>query len=196
MTGSFNFRGEPLFYNASPYNSSRLNERSVEVPIAQSFLASRLVTAGLEVGNVLSHYLPNVASAPWRVVDKYEGPDRIDVMDIAGSYPWIVSISTLEHVRWDECPVGIRHPDGSAAALDHLLSLLAPGGSLLVTVPFGWQPFFDTQILSGRWVPSFACSMVRAPHSNLAWIQSAVQHRRYAATTPWAESVWVAIFDR
>lgn len=178
----FSYWGVPHLYFDHEYNTTRLNERAVEIPIARSFISGG---DGLEVGNVLGHYQPGTH----RVVDKYEGPEHIDVFDIDGSYDWIVAISTLEHVRWDEEP---KTSDGSTKALYHLLGLLKPEGRMLVTVPFGWQPYFDHDILAGVFHPDRECSFVRDGNG---WVQTEVQHRPYAATTQWAESIWVAEFS-
>lgn len=182
---TFTYWGDELDYCDEPYNTSRLNERAVEIPIASAFI-DRAEGEGLEVGNVLSHYRP----VTWRVVDRYEpGVENLDVFDIEGSYDWIVAISTLEHVRWDEA---IKNAEGAGQALRHLHQLLRPGGRMLITVPFGWHPFLDSEILDGEFTPARQCSMVR---DGDGWVQTAgVEHRRYAASTIWAESVWIAEF--
>lgn len=182
MTG-FTYWGTPLEYFDHEYNTTRLNERAVEVPIAGRFLDSSQ-GKGLELGNVMSHYRP----ISHRVVDRYEpGVENLDVFDLNGSFDWILAVSTLEHVRWDEDP---KCAEGSGNAVRHLLGLLRPGGRMLVTVPFGWHPFFDSEILSGAFPADRACSLIRVGDG---WKQTAeVEHRRYAESTIWAESVWIA----
>lgn len=59
----------------------------------------------LEVGNVLSHYFP----IHHDIVDKYEVCPGVINQDIADflpqeKYDLILSISTVEHVGWDEQP--------------------------------------------------------------------------------------------
>lgn len=186
-----------LRYCRAPYNNAGLNERAVEVPIAQWFVGQQQIgTAGLEVGAVLQHYTP----AGWTVLDRYEPGAmlNVDVFDHHGTYDWIVSISTLEHVRWDEPGLG-RCSDGSMKALAHLHSLLRPGGQMLVTTPFGWQVFWDSAILDGRLPvePVRQCSMTRVRLTDpVEWVQAhELTHRRYAMTSIWAESVWVAEFS-
>lgn len=178
---TFTYWGDELDYFDHLHNTTRLNERAVEVPIASRFVGPG---DGLEVGNVLSNYRP----ITHRVVDRYDpAVENLDVFDITGRYDWIVAISTIEHVRWDEDP---KHPDGAGDALRHLIGLLKPQGRMLVTVPFGWQPFLDSEILDGKFDLTRECSLVR---DGDGWVQTEqVEHRRYAATTAWAESVWVA----
>jgi SAM-dependent methyltransferase len=190
---TFTYWGMKLEYCRDAYNNSGLNERAVEVPIAKWFVADR-PGEGLEVGNVLSHY----GVVGHLVLDRYE-PGMVlqkDVFDHHVPADWIVCVSTLEHVRWDEPEMG-RHPDGSIRALEHLLGLLRPGGRMLVTVPFGWNPFFDSAILDNRLpaAPARECTFVRTANP-AEWTQEyGAVHRRYAGTSIWADAVWVAEFE-
>jgi hypothetical protein len=126
----------PYFFHG--YNGAWSSERTVEVPVIRRLLEPGEPRRVLEVGNVLSHYL----DIQHDVVDKYEqapGVTNEDVVDFAPDVPYdlIVSISTLEHVGWDELP---RDESKVARAVDHLLTLLAPGGRLAFTVPLGYNP--------------------------------------------------------
>lgn len=97
----------------------------------------------LEVGNVLSHYVPRRHD----VVDLYEQAEGVvncDVLDITGGpYDLILSISTLEHVGFDE---DVKDPEKPAAAVAKLRSLLAPGGELWVSFPLGYNADIDARI--------------------------------------------------
>lgn len=102
----------------------------------------------LEVGNVLAHYFPVAHDR----VDKYErapGVINEDVVDYrpGKAYDLIVSISTLEHVGWDETP---RDPDKILRALDNLARLAAPGGRIVVTLPLAYNPNVDAYLKDGR----------------------------------------------
>ena len=136
--------GQRYTYCLDDYNQSYFNERTAEIPIARAAIAS---CAGrvLEVGNVLAHY----DIAGHTVADKYEsGPGvlNVDVVDLTFDEPFdlIVSISTLEHVGLDE---DVKEPGKPLVAIEHLKDLLAPGGSLLVTVPIGYNPALDAALL-------------------------------------------------
>lgn len=133
--------GEPLAYLDHPYNAARTNERAVEVPVALRWVR-RQAGRGLEVGNVLSHY---VSSTPWTRVDRYEIADGVINVDIeewdpGHLYNWAVSLSTFEHIGWDDEP---RDPAKVFGAVSHLRSLLAPGGHALVSFPLGHHPELD-----------------------------------------------------
>lgn len=110
------------------YNASWSNERAIEIPLAQERIRQAAGKRILEIGNVLAYY----GQVPHEVVDKYERADgvrNIDVVDFhpAAPYDLIISISTLEHVGWDETP---RDPAKLLRAVTHLTGLLAPGGEL------------------------------------------------------------------
>jgi hypothetical protein len=130
------------------------SERSLEIPLARRAMAGRPPSSILEVGNVLG----NVGIRGHVVVDKYEvapGVLNVDVLDYEPEQPFdlALSISTLEHVGWDEVP---RDPERAVKALAVMGEL---GRDLLVTIPVGYhrpleQAFadgpFDTVTLAVR----------------------------------------------
>jgi hypothetical protein len=123
------------------------NERTVEVALALDFLQGQ-TGAILEVGNVLA----NFASFPHEVVDKYEKAPGVINEDIVSfdpgkKYERIVTLSTLEHVGWDEQP---RDPAKLPQAIAHLKELLSEGGELLATLPLGYNPHVDQMVRKGR----------------------------------------------
>jgi SAM-dependent methyltransferase len=141
--------GERRFrYFAHSYNVTWRNERAVEIPVALGLLQQCDGNRVLEVGNVLAHY----GHGGHDVVDKYEpSPDVIkqDIVDFrpGAAYDAIIAISTLEHVGFDE---DVKDPTKARRALEHMASLLAPGGRLLVTVPLGYNDALDEDLLAGR----------------------------------------------
>lgn len=102
----------------------------------------------LEVGNVLSHYFP----IRHDVLDKYEivpGVINKDAADFEShkNYDLIVSISTLEHIGWDEIP---RDSTKIIRAIENLMKCLAKGGTMISTLPIGYNPNLDKMIREGR----------------------------------------------
>lgn len=145
---TFEFAGKTYRYLYHPHNWTSWNERSVELPIVWDAVQSRAGGRILEVGNVLSHYF----EVKHDIIDKYEpaaGVTNVDIVDFqpAGQYDLIVSISTLEHVGWDEEP---REPMKPLRALAVLRGLLAPGGKLMVTVRTGQNPHLDALLRAGE----------------------------------------------
>jgi hypothetical protein len=119
-------------------------ERCVEIALGLRALGLHAGDQVLEVGNVL----PLAGARGHTVVDKYEQGDgvlNVDIVDFdpERSYELVVSISTLEHVGWDEIP---QDPDKAAAALKTIDRL---GRRLLVTVPVGYHRRFEEAFLAG-----------------------------------------------
>jgi hypothetical protein len=142
----FTFDGRELPYFYDRYNNTWLNERAVEVPLARAALAH----GGdmLEVGNVLGHY----GHLGHEVVDKYErapGVQNIDVLDLDRARRWdvVISISTIEHVGVDDTP---KDPTRGVAAMQLLADAVRPGGTLLVTIPVGYNPVLDAALVGGE----------------------------------------------
>jgi hypothetical protein len=180
----FEYHGERLdvFYHL--YNLTHLNERMIEIAIAHRFLHQRAWSMGLEVGNVLGHYGPmsHVVIDLHEQAEWYQSRQTIVNTDILGDlppkmYPWVISISTIEHTA------------DPVAAIDVLRSLVAPGGSLLVTFPTGEREELDDLAVwcdqtFDRW-----CTIVRTENDHGGWEQTpSVEIRSYG---PWANSVFI-----
>lgn len=143
----FSFAGREYLTLHHPYRFTWLNERAVEVPVFRRLVEDEVPGSVLEVGNVLSHYMPGGHD----VVDKYERADGIvnaDVLDFETTrrYRLIVSISTLEHVGFDERP---RDPGKPLRAVEHLRGMLEPGGRLVFSLPVGYNPQLDGRLRDG-----------------------------------------------
>lgn len=138
---TFALSGKEYRYWIHPLNLD--NERTVEVPLARELLERKKGDV-LEVGNVLANHCP----FPHDIVDKYERAPGVMNEDIvtfspAKRYDVIVTLSTLEHVGWDEEP---RDPEKILRAIDRLKELLAENGELLATLPIGYNSFFDNLV--------------------------------------------------
>ncbi|MFC1485969.1 class I SAM-dependent methyltransferase [Candidatus Latescibacterota bacterium] len=146
--GLFTFRGRTYRYFCHPHNFTWDNERAVEIPIALEFIEQYRGERILEVGNVLSHYV----TAGWDIVDKFErGPGIVggDAVTYRPPEPYdlIISVSTLEHVGFDDDP---RDTELISRAVENLRqNCLKPGGKLMVTVPIGYNPHLDELLFSG-----------------------------------------------
>ena len=123
-------------------------ERAVEVPIGWNEVKNHKGKNILEVGNVLSHYY----IIQHDVLDKYErqtGVINEDVVDFKPKkkYDLIVSLSTLEHVGYNECKeVQLIEKNKILLAIKNLKRCLAKGGKLVVTMPLGFNPSLDKKI--------------------------------------------------
>ncbi len=145
---TFEFQGKTYRYFRHPHNRTWVNERIIEVPLGLDMLEQYKGKRILEVGNVLSNY----TKRNHEVLDKYEVSPGVINEDIVTfnpgkKYDLILCISTLEHVGWDETP---REPDKVIDAVRNMKKLLAPKGVLLITTPFGYNPYLDVLLLEEK----------------------------------------------
>ena len=137
----FKVGGNTYNYFYHEYNDTWLDERAVEVPIIWEIVGWYIGNNILEVGNVLSHYF----IFDHDIVDKYEKANGVINQDVVDYHPpkrydLIISISTLEHVGWDENP---RDPMKILQAIENLKYLLTPRGIIIITLPVGLNPYLD-----------------------------------------------------
>lgn len=144
---TFNFQHKYYNYFYHIYNCTCLNERTVEVPIVWDLVKENKNKKILEIGNVLSHYF----KVSHDVLDKYELADGVinqDVVDFSPSqkYDLIVSVSTLEHVGFDE---KIKDPEKISRAIDNLKKCLSKDGKMIFTLCLGYNPEMDKSLERG-----------------------------------------------
>lgn len=144
---TFAFNGSRYRYFYHRYNNTCETERCVEIPIAWALLERCRGGNVLEIGNVLNHY----RYFPHTVVDKYETTDgvaNIDVQDFITEqkYDAIVSISTMEHVGWDEEPL---EAPKAIRCIHRLREMLNPGARMLISFPIGHNMSLDQAIVDG-----------------------------------------------
>lgn len=159
----FVFNGTRLRYFIRTYNHTWLNERHVEIPIVRDYMERFAGKSVLEIGNVMRHYMPEATHI---VVDKYEqspGVTNCDIVDYeppssnAGGFDLIISISTFEHIGFNESIYSKTQPNTDAdagqklkQAIDKTKSLLSPGGVFIMTAPLGYNKIFDGQLANGQ----------------------------------------------
>ncbi|TFF88341.1 MAG: hypothetical protein EU549_03210 [Promethearchaeota archaeon] len=144
----FIFKGEKYRYFHHLYNMTWENERAVELPIIKSILTRYKGRNILELGNVLSHYF----NINHDIIDKYENRPGIINKDIISfdtnkKYDLIISISTLEHIGYDEYP---RDPSKIAKTIKKLRDLKKENGEIVITFPTGYNPYLDSFIKSKK----------------------------------------------
>ena len=142
---TFKFQGRKYRYFCHYYNNTWANERVVEVPIVLEIVKKHHQGKILEIGNVLSNYffINNMD-----VLDKYDGSKGVIKQDVVNfkpgdKYDLIVSISTLEHVGWDENP---KDSHKILRAIGNLKNCLSHGGKMVITLPLGYNPCMDKLI--------------------------------------------------
>lgn len=193
---TFTVAGRTYAYFYRWYNQTWRNERAVEVPLIWSLLQSARDANVLEVGNVLSHFF----TVKHVVVDKFErapGVLNCDIIDHAPptGYDLIVSISTLEHVGWDERPLVA---DKALRVIGHLQQLLRPGGRLVYTIPIGYNAALDAALREGLVTTTARYALKRISRDNrwreVAW--DTIAHAAYGEPYPAANAIVVCEFRR
>jgi len=184
----FQYQGRELAYLDHPYNDTRHNERSVEIPIALDFIAGRS-GAGIEIGDVLGHYTD---AGPDLVVDRdgTAGAVTADVRDWEPDEPldWLVSISTIEHVGWDP-PTGEIDPHAAPRLLARIGRYAR--GPVLVTMPLGYNPGVDVYLLDRS---SYGSTMIT--EDGFWWREEpGVVWLPYDSNTPRARAVWIGAWS-
>jgi hypothetical protein len=175
-TRTFLFNEQTYHYFYHRNNSTWANERAIEIPIFSRLLNQYKGKTVLEVGNVVSRY----QSTTHDILDKYERGKGVINKDIVAfnpskAYDLIISISTLEHVGWDEEP---REPLKAIVAIQHLQELLAPNGIMVFSIPVGHNKELDTQI-----------------GENLVDLTEVHYLKRISRDSQWQETDWRTIQD-
>jgi hypothetical protein len=165
---TFTFAGQTHHYFVHNYTTTWRNERAVEIPLALDFLARVKGSTLLEVGNVTRHFDRTTDHV---VVDKYDDRPGVLSVDIDTYQPdapfgALLSISTLEHVGWDEEP---RDPQKLRRVLEDLHRLVVPGGEVLVTLPIGYNDVLDA-LLADDQMP-FADGRFLARQPDGEWLE-------------------------
>ena len=149
----FNFQSKQYNYYFHTSNSTWRNERIIEIPIIWNKIASAKNKRILELGNTINHYF-NLSEYPkYVVVDKFEegtGVINKDIVDFESSekFDTIISISTIEHVGFDEKEGAKKLNDGKKTlrALKKIKSLLQRRGRAYITFPIGYNSNLDTML--------------------------------------------------
>lgn len=144
---TFFFRGRKYkcFYHW--YNTTWRGEREIEIPIIRGFLRNSRGRV-LEIGDVMRHY----SRSRHPVLDKYENAPNIIHEDVtafkpARTYDLIISISTLEHVGFDESK---KDSKKFTEAVSNIKRMLSKGGTFVFTVPMGYNPHMDAVLLGKK----------------------------------------------
>ena len=169
-------------------------ERAVEIPIVMEMVGKYQGKNILEIGNVLSHHI----KFEHDILDKYEiakGVINEDVTDFKSEkkYDLIVSISTLEHVGWDEKP---RDDLKIPRAIENLKTLITSrGGTIIITLPLGYNSALDQLLKDGIIRFSKQCNLVRISKGN-EWKEASwedVQGAKYNMPLPFANGLLIGI---
>ena len=185
-TFKFNGRKYNYFYHRNWITWD--NERSVEIPIILEIVKKYKGKNILKVGNVLMNFFVFDRD----IVDKYEKSKGVlneDVIDYNPNkkYDIIITISTVEHVGWDEQP---REPLKIYKAIDNLKRLLVPGGKIIITLPKGHNPVLDNLLRENK-IPFTERYFLKRVSKNNRWKQvpwKKISNVKYGSYVRWSAS--------
>lgn len=168
LFSTFEFNGKRYNYFNANYNRASTNERTVEIPIVMQYVNENKNKKILEIGNVLPYYF----SFPHDVLDKYEVSNNVINEEIVSfntnkKYDLIVSVSTFEHIGYDENPV---EPEKVILAIKKTKDLLQNGGLAVITVPIGHNPVVDRLLKNKEYFDELY--FLKRISKNNTWIQS------------------------
>ena len=188
----FSLFNQTFPYVIHPYNATWRNERAVEISIALDFLSKMQGKKILEVGNVTSYY----QTIQHTVLDKYEKHPDVLNTDFVGFLPTepfdaFISISTFEHIGWDETP---KDPNKLKEAFAHLYKLVRSPENVLVIVPLGYQPILDALVKEGALPFQTSACLIRK--NTWQWEEASptegTQHR-YNVGFPGANALYIGM---
>lgn len=193
---TFTFQGKTYKYFYHMINQTWKCERTVEIPIIIEIVKNYNKNDVLEVGNVLSQYF----YFKHDIVDKYEKVEGVinqDIVDFRPSkkYELIISISTLEHVGWDETPIDSLK---ILKAIDNLKSLLTRSGTIIVTLPFGGYPYLD-KLLKEDKIPFFKKFCLKRVSRDNKWKEvnwKEILNSKYGHPFPYSNGLIIGIIKR
>jgi len=194
---TFGFKGAELELYYHPYNMTWASERCVEIPIARYFAARFSPESTLEVGNVLSHY----GAVTHVVIDKFERAPGVVNEDITTfqpkrSYDLVLSISTFEHIGFDDESEG-RSAEKILAAVRVCRGFLSDRGQMVITVPVGYNPQLD-ELIASNGLQTAAETFLRkvGPQKWLEVPKSEALRCKYKEPYPYANAIVVAEFKQ
>lgn len=195
LQGTFKFNGEEFSYFIHSYNFTWRNERTIEIPIIRRVVSDNAGKDILEIGNVLSHYF-NISHD---VLDKYEKDNKVineDIVDFKSKkkYDLIISISTLEHIGWDE---SVKDSQKVFRAIKKMKSFLKKKGKIMITIPLGYNSIIDQNIKNNQLYFSEKFLLIRTSKKN-TWRQSPwslIKNIKYNDPFPYANGVVLGIIN-
>ena len=192
LQSKFEFQGKAYNYFYHRYNNTWKNERRVEVPIVMEFIKNYKDKRILEIGAVLPHYF----RIKHDVLDKFErGKDIInkDMVDFKPEYKYdlIVSISTLEHVGFDDT---IKDAKQVIKAIKNLRrNCLNIRGVAVITFPIGYNKDLD-KFLFTRKIEFDSIAFMKKINKN-KWKETQMKEilsSKYGIPFPYANAIAIA----
>ncbi len=135
----FIFQGQEFKYFDHPHNNTRINERTVEIPVSLKFLESNLENL-IEVGCVTPYYsecLHEVID----LTDDHPKSKKIDATQYDFKNKNVLSISTVEHVGLSDYGNQVKENN---AAINLCEKIIKDSLNYFITWPLGYNKVLDS----------------------------------------------------
>ena len=134
----FTFQGKEYLYFDHPYNNTRINERTVEIPVSASFI-EQFSENLLEVGCVTPYYFQTLHKVI-DLADEHPKSLKEDAVNFNYSGLNVLSISTIEHVGLGD--YGIQKKEENAA-IKLCQKIFSESSNYFITWPLGYNKILD-----------------------------------------------------
>jgi hypothetical protein len=135
---NFIFQNKKYEYFNHPYNNTRINERTVEVPISLDFLY-QFSPHVVEVGCVTPYYI-NAQHEIIDLVDDHPKSKKQDAVDFDYKGKNVLSISTIEHIGRND--YGIQEKEKNSA-IELCQKIINDSLNYFITWPLGYNLILD-----------------------------------------------------
>jgi hypothetical protein len=135
----FSFRGQDYEYFDHPHNNTRINERTVEIPISFNFL-DKIKDNLVEVGCVTPYYR-ECSHEVIDLTDDHPKSKKVDAVQYNFDDKNVLSISTVEHVGLSD--YGIQAKEDNAA-IQLCEKIINTSLKYFITWPLGYNKILDS----------------------------------------------------
>lgn len=135
----FTFQGQEFKYFDNPHNNTRINERTVEIPISLKFLEFNLKNL-IEVGCVTPYY-HECSHEVIDLTDDHPKSKKIDATQYNFKDKNVLSISTVEHVGLSDYGNEIKENN---AAIILCEKIIKDSLNYFITWPLGYNKVLDS----------------------------------------------------
>lgn len=135
---NFIFQNKKYEYFNHPYNNTKINERTVEVPISLNFL-NQFSPNVVEVGCVTPYYI-DAQHEIIDLIDDHPKSKKQDAVDFDYKGKNVLSISTIEHIGRND--YGIQEKEKNSA-IELCQKIINDSLNYFITWPLGYNLILD-----------------------------------------------------
>lgn len=139
----FSFQGQNYEYFDHPYNNTRINERTVEIPISLNFL-NQFKDDMIEIGCVTPYYFESNHEV-FDLADNHPRAKHDDAVSLDYKNKNVLSISTIEHIGRSD--YGIQEKEKNSA-IDLCKKIISESLNYFITWPLGYNKILDDWALN------------------------------------------------